>query len=179
MAKKLGGVLRVPRPYDPGENAHFASFSLTAFASQPTKQLSTIIKCVAKTAYDMEHSLSGLDEFWHRMGFYYQKSVNLGPFRVNLSKSGLGYSVGGTGFRVGTTARGKKYCLARAQGSCPLGYSSSRLLSSPLRRLIHPSAYSGPELAIANFVEMATKSHADGVFISDGPSQPPMPVFVR
>jgi hypothetical protein len=42
------------------------------------------------------------------MGFYYRKSVNLGPFRVNLSKSGLGYSVGGRGFRVGTTARGKK-----------------------------------------------------------------------
>ena len=41
------------------------------------------------------------------MGFTYRKSVNLGPFRVNLSKSGLGYSVGGRGFRVGTTARGK------------------------------------------------------------------------
>jgi hypothetical protein len=43
------------------------------------------------------------------MGFYYRKSVNLGPFRVNLSKSGVGYSVGGRGFRVGTTPRGKKY----------------------------------------------------------------------
>jgi hypothetical protein len=43
------------------------------------------------------------------MGFYYRKSVNLGPFRVNLSKSGMGYSVGGRGFRVGTTPRGKKY----------------------------------------------------------------------
>jgi hypothetical protein len=35
------------------------------------------------------------------MGFYYRKSVNLGPFRVNIGKSGLGYSVGGRGFRVG------------------------------------------------------------------------------
>jgi hypothetical protein len=43
------------------------------------------------------------------MSFYYRKSVNLGPFRVNLSKSGLGYSVGSRGFRVGTTARGKNY----------------------------------------------------------------------
>jgi len=34
------------------------------------------------------------------MSFYYRKSVNLGPFRVNLSKSGVGYSVGGRGFRV-------------------------------------------------------------------------------
>ncbi len=43
------------------------------------------------------------------MGFTYRKSVNLGPFRVNLSKSGLGYSVGGRGFRVGTSSRGRKY----------------------------------------------------------------------
>jgi len=28
----------------------------------------------------------------------HRKSVNFGPFRVNLSKSGLGYSVGGRGF---------------------------------------------------------------------------------
>ena len=32
------------------------------------------------------------------MGFFYRKSVNFGPFRVNLSKSGVGYSVGGKGF---------------------------------------------------------------------------------
>ncbi len=43
------------------------------------------------------------------MGFYYRKSVNLGPFRVNIGKSGLGYSVGGRGFRVGTSSRGRKY----------------------------------------------------------------------
>ncbi len=35
------------------------------------------------------------------MGFTYRKFFNLGPFRVNLSKSGVGYSVGGRGFRVG------------------------------------------------------------------------------
>ena len=27
------------------------------------------------------------------MGWSYRKSVSLGPFRVNLSKSGIGYSV--------------------------------------------------------------------------------------
>ena len=32
------------------------------------------------------------------MGLIYRKSVNCGPFRVNLSGSGLGYSVGGRGF---------------------------------------------------------------------------------
>jgi hypothetical protein len=48
------------------------------------------------------------------MGFTYRKSVNLGPLRVNLSKSGLGHSVGGRGFRARTSARRKKYCLARS-----------------------------------------------------------------
>jgi hypothetical protein len=40
--------------------------------------------------------------------FYYHKFVNLGRFRVNLSKSGLGYSVGDLGFRIETTAHGGK-----------------------------------------------------------------------
>lgn len=41
------------------------------------------------------------------MVFYYRKSVSLCPFRVNLSKPGVGYSVGGRGFRIGTTTRGR------------------------------------------------------------------------
>ncbi len=49
--------------HDPDENGHFANFSLTGFASLPANQLSTLIECVAKTADDMEHRLSGLDEF--------------------------------------------------------------------------------------------------------------------
>ena len=58
------------------------------------------------------------------MGFYYRKSVNLGPFRVNLSKSGLGYSVGGRGFRVGTTPRGRKYTSFSIPGT-GIGYRKS------------------------------------------------------
>lgn len=41
------------------------------------------------------------------MGFRFRKSLNLGPFRINFSKSGVGYSVGGKGFRVTKTATGK------------------------------------------------------------------------
>jgi hypothetical protein len=58
------------------------------------------------------------------MGFYYRKSVNLGPFRVNLSKSGVGYSVGGRGFRVGTTSRGRKYTNFSIPGT-GIGYRKS------------------------------------------------------
>ncbi len=40
------------------------------------------------------------------MGFRFRKSVNLGPLRANFSKSGIGYSVGGKGFRATKKAGG-------------------------------------------------------------------------
>jgi hypothetical protein len=55
------------------------------------------------------------------MGFYYRKSVSVGPFRVNVSKSGVGYSVGGRGFRTGVSARGKRYSTFGIPGT-GLGY---------------------------------------------------------
>ena len=42
------------------------------------------------------------------MGFRYRKSINLGGgFRINLSKSGVGYSWGTKGYRITKTANGK------------------------------------------------------------------------
>ncbi len=55
---------------------------------------------------------SQLENWWvwqSFMGLIYRKSMNLGPFRVNLSKSGIGFSVGGSGFRTGVSSRGRKY----------------------------------------------------------------------
>lgn len=40
------------------------------------------------------------------MGWFIRKSVKAGPFRVNISKRGIGMSAGGKGFRVGTGPRG-------------------------------------------------------------------------
>ena len=40
------------------------------------------------------------------MGFRFRKSINLGPFRVNLSKSGVGFSLGWKGFRLTRSSRG-------------------------------------------------------------------------
>jgi|GEM_PF-324630 len=40
------------------------------------------------------------------MSFYIRKSLRAGPFRFNLSKSGIGVSVGVPGFRVGMGPRG-------------------------------------------------------------------------
>ncbi|MDY4166107.1 MAG: DUF4236 domain-containing protein [Fournierella sp.] len=40
------------------------------------------------------------------MGFRFRKSANFGPFRVNLSKSGVGWSVGVPGYRYTKKANG-------------------------------------------------------------------------
>lgn len=40
------------------------------------------------------------------MGWYLRKSLRLGPLRINLSKSGIGGSVGVRGLRVGTGPKG-------------------------------------------------------------------------
>ena len=58
------------------------------------------------------------------MGFFYRKSIKLGPFRVNLSKSGVGASVGGTGFRTGVSGAGRKYTSFSLPGT-GLAYRTS------------------------------------------------------
>ena len=58
------------------------------------------------------------------MGFFYRKSVNVGPFRINLSSSGVGYSVGGKGFRVGTSSSGRRYTSFSIPGT-GIGYRKS------------------------------------------------------
>ena len=51
------------------------------------------------------------------MGFRLRKSVNFGPVRVNLSKSGVGYSVGGKGFRHTKKANGGTRTTASIPGT--------------------------------------------------------------
>ena len=51
------------------------------------------------------------------MGLRFRKSVNFGPFRVNLSKSGIGYSVGGKGARITKKAKGGFRATASVPGT--------------------------------------------------------------
>lgn len=51
------------------------------------------------------------------MGFRFRKSINLGPARINLSKSGVGYSFGGKGFRVTKKATGGTRTTASIPGT--------------------------------------------------------------
>ena len=41
------------------------------------------------------------------MGFNFRKSIKVGPARINLSKSGIGYSVGAKGFRISKSPKRK------------------------------------------------------------------------
>ena len=49
------------------------------------------------------------------MGWYLRKSLKLGPIRFNLSKSGIGTSVGVKGLRIGSGPKGK-YVHAGREG---------------------------------------------------------------
>ena len=42
------------------------------------------------------------------MGIYFRRSINFGPFRLNFSKSGIGYSLGTPWLRFGSGPRGKR-----------------------------------------------------------------------
>ncbi len=50
------------------------------------------------------------------MGWYLRKSLKIGPVKFNLSKSGIGTSVGVKGFRIGVRPNGKSYVHAGRHG---------------------------------------------------------------
>ncbi|GEM_PF-256106 len=64
------------------------------------------------------------------MGWYYRRSKSVGPFRVNLSKSGVGFSVGRRGFRSGINSRGRRYSSVSVPGTGMRYYKSGGSASS-------------------------------------------------
>jgi len=63
------------------------------------------------------------------MGWSFRRSVNLGPLRVNLSRKGVGYSVGAKGFRAGRDAQGRDYTQTSIPGTGIYNRSYSRTTS--------------------------------------------------
>ena len=89
------------------------------------------------------------------MGFRFRKSLNLGPFRVTLSKSGLSYSAGVKGLRVTKTASGAVRTTASIPGtgisyvkqSSGKAQATSAHVSNdhaPAPAPLHGSRYEGP-----------------------------------
>lgn len=70
------------------------------------------------------------------MGFYLRKSVSVGPFRFNISKSGVGVSAGIKGLRVGAGPRGNYIHMGRGglyyrKTFAPAGAKSVQPLNQP------------------------------------------------
>jgi len=59
------------------------------------------------------------------VGFFFRKSLGKGPLRINISKSGIGWSLGIPGLRFGRSATGRKYTRAGIPGT-GIGWQSSR-----------------------------------------------------
>ena len=51
------------------------------------------------------------------MGLRFRKSFNIGPLRINISKSGIGFSLGVKGFRISRSAKGKMSATATLPGT--------------------------------------------------------------
>lgn len=73
------------------------------------------------------------------MGFKFRKSVKMGPVRVNLSKKGVGYSVGGKGFRFTKKAGGGTRTTTSIPGT---GISYTKDSSAP-KKAVSSSRTSG------------------------------------
>lgn len=51
------------------------------------------------------------------MGWRFHRSINIGPFRINFSKSGISWSFGVAGLRAGVNSKGRKYGSATVPGT--------------------------------------------------------------
>ncbi len=47
----------------------------------------------------------------------FRKSINIGPLRINFSKSGIGFSLGVKGFRITRSAKGKASATVSLPGT--------------------------------------------------------------
>lgn len=95
----------------------------------------------------------GSSQGFARVGVYVRKSLKAGPFRFNLSKSGVGVSAGVPGFRVGTGPRGN-YVNVGAHGvyyRTSLGHSSR---PAPSRRTARRASHWPAEAAVTQQVAM-------------------------
>ena len=76
------------------------------------------------------------------MGFYIRKYIKVGPFRFNLSKSGVGVSAGVKGLRLGTGPRGNYVHLGRYG----LYYRATLSPSSDSTPISRPKSIPEPEI---------------------------------
>jgi hypothetical protein len=93
------------------------------------------------------------------MGFYLRKAFSFGPLRLNLSRSGLGASIGVTGARIGVGPRGSYVHLGRG------GLYYRQTLGAPGRSRPRPPSLAPqttlPEVESRSVTEMHDTSSAE------------------
>jgi Protein of unknown function (DUF4236) len=115
------------------------------------------------------------------MAWRFRRSLRLGPLRFNLSKSGIGYSAGVRGFRVGTDAKGRTYTAASIPGtglynrayygtSKPIAQNTASITDAPSQ----PTAGNGLRLFIA-FMLGGVAFSIIGAMMSSPSASPPVP----
>jgi cell division septation protein DedD len=79
------------------------------------------------------------------MAWRFRRSLKFGPLKLNLSKSGLGYSLGVRGLRVGTDAKGRSYTAASIPGTGIYNrtYSSTDHIATGEAASSHPTLGAG------------------------------------
>ncbi len=93
------------------------------------------------------------------MAWYLRKSFGFGPFRINLSKSGLGYSFGVKGARIGTGPRGSYVHMGRHG----IYYRQSLSSSSGAPGTIPPAASRNDNFIPTDEAMGLTDTSADGL----------------
>lgn len=101
------------------------------------------------------------------MGIYLRKSVNVGPFRFNLSKSGVGVSAGIKGLRVGSGPRGNYVHMGRNG----LYYRSTIPSTSGSQPRLQPARFSDPPIPTGTHAPLEEIESADVSQIVDSSSQ--------
>jgi hypothetical protein len=102
------------------------------------------------------------------MGFYIRKALKLGPVRLNLSKGGVGVSVGVPGMRLGMNAAGTPYVHAGRHG---IYYRQSLKLPRPPHSTRAPAA----EDRITRLVEAQVFENPQIHLDAPGPLSPGSP----
>lgn len=99
------------------------------------------------------------------MGFRYRKSINLGGgFRINISKSGIGYSWGTKGYRVTKTAKGTVRRTVSIPGT---GISFTDETGKKQSRSSNPQQYV-PPVADNDYGTQTIVNHVATDMVSDG-----------
>ena len=96
------------------------------------------------------------------MGWFLRKSVSVGPFRFNLSGSGVGMSVGVKGFRVGSGPRGNYVHLGRGGVYYRHTFSSNEPQPRPAMPMLRISGTHEPlreleSAGVANIVDSSSE----------------------